>query len=836
MRLWTCTAREARRRPGRTLLTLLGISLGLATVVATRLTIHAAHRAYGELFADEAGGTALEITAAGLGGFDGSFAPELAGIPGVREVIVRIQGAAAIQGKDRRLSAPVLGIDPACAAALAGWSIAEGESLGDPDDALLDTELAQGLGLRPGDRVDLWAPAGPARLRLAGTLRPLGASAPLGGVLVVPLAAAQRLFALPGHVNSIQVLLAEDAEPDRVQAEVSRRLPAGLAVRPPGARGAMARATLLSTEQGLSCLSALALVGAAFVILNTFLLNLGERRRQLAILRTLGATRAQVCRLLLREMLLLGLAGTLAGCLGGLALAHVLLRAMEGLLGVHLPGLQLSAGPFLLAGGLGPCTALAAAWLPAWSASRREPLEELLPQRGGPCRRPPCWLGLAGLLALALGATLELGLCRQWFAARVGQVLLAPALALLLAGCVLALPVLMAPILRLAGAVPLGLQASLARQQLERCCTRTGLTAGVLFLSLAVAIGFGQTLRGLARDLRRWCRQTIVADYLVRGSMPDTAFTLAAALPESLADELGRAEGVAAVDRLSFLPATANGRPVLVLARTFPPAGPLPLDLQEGEADAVRAGLARGEVVLGTGLAGQLGLGRGDVLTLATDHGPQRLRVAGTVTEYAVGGMALYLQWDAARRLLDVPGVHVFLVSAGPAGAEAAAPALRTFCERHGLMLQSNAELRGVIEQMLARVTGVLWALMALSFVVASLGVVNTLTMNVREQARALGVLRALGLKRRQVCRVVLTQALLLGGVSLGPGALAGVGLAYVINRSSTSWVGPPVTFEIDAPVVGVGIALALGIAFVAALLPARRAARLPVIGALLSG
>src|SRR5205807_9533237 len=139
------------------------------------------------------------------------------------------------------------------------------------------------------------------------------AAAP-GGVLVVPLATARRLLGMADRVHRLEVLLAEGADPHRVAAEVARRLPAGLTARPPGGRDALARAALLPAEQGLEALGVMALVAAAFVILNTFLLNLGQRRAQFATLRALGATPGQVTRLLLREAALLGAAGTLAGC------------------------------------------------------------------------------------------------------------------------------------------------------------------------------------------------------------------------------------------------------------------------------------------------------------------------------------------------------------------------------------------------------------------------------------------------------------------------------------------------------------------------------------------
>jgi putative ABC transport system permease protein len=195
--------------------------------------------------------------------------------------------------------------------------------------------------------------------------------------------------------------------------------------------------------------------------------------------------------------------------------------------------------------------------------------------------------------------------------------------------------------------------------------------------------------------------------------------------------------------------------------------------------------------------------------------------------------LALYLEWETARRLLDVPGAHVFLVSARKERTSELGVALREFCQRHRLMLQSNADLRDLIDSMVGRVTGVLWGLMALAFAVASLGIVNTLTMNVHDQTREFGVLRALGLKRRQVGKVVLTQAVLLACISLLPGSLVGVALAYAIHRSSASWAGPLSAFQIDGLLVLGSCVLAVVMAVLAACIPARRAVGLMVAQAL---
>jgi putative ABC transport system permease protein len=816
-------AREVQRRPGRALLTLLGITLALATVVATRLTTGAVRRAYRELFEGVTGGAALDVNAPGLAAFDPGRAAGLRSAPGVRAVVPRIRGAAGVVGADGGASTPLLGVDPARAAA--DWRLRQGR-LPAGDEALLDAGLAANLGVEPGRPFRLWTPSGSVSLVLAGTIEPRG-SVGAGGLLVVPLETARHLLGLPpGHVNALRVELEDGADGRRVADELARRLPPGLTVHPPGGHGELARSTLMAAEQGLSALGALAVVASAFVIFNTFLLNLAERCGQLALLKTLGATRGQVLRLLLDEALLLGLAGTAAGCALGTGLAFLLLGAMGRFLGVCLAGPRPTPGPYLLAGLLGPATALAAACVPSWQASRRPALDWLLPRRGPGGEVSPRWLSVAGLALLAAGTGPALGLCRGWFTAAAGRALLPGTLAMLLGGGALAFPLLLGPALALLRACPLGLAAELPLRQLDRQRTRAGLGAGVLFLALAVGVSFGQSLRGIVHDLRGWYGRSVVADFLVRASMPDTTFTLATALPDALADGLAALPGAAGVDRLAFVPAEADGREVLVLARTFPAGGRLPLDLRGGDAGEVLRGLRRGEAVLAMGLAAQLGRRPGDRFELLTPRGPVPLRVAGTAAEFAGGGSALYLEWGAARRLLDVPGPHVLLVTARPGAAAELSAALVEFCHRRRLLLQSNAELRGLIDRLLARVTGAVWALLALVLVVASLGVVNTLQMNVQEQGRAFGVLRALGMKRGQVARLVLAQALFLAGLSLPPGVVAGLALARVISRSSACWAGVPISFRPDAGLLLGACAIALASAVVAALLPGRYARR----------
>jgi putative ABC transport system permease protein len=826
MSLWVYTARQARLRPGRTALTLFGIALGVALVVATRLTVPAVGAAYRELSEGLAGRASLEITSPGRDGFDPEIARALLTVPGVRGVIPRIQGAVSLVGKHGATATPLVGIEPAQADACA-FRLREGAMAAAGDEAVAEAGLAEALGVKPCDAVRIWAPSGTDRLKLTGTLEPAGPTAALGGVLVVPLATARRLFGLPGQVNSAEILLDDGADAADVRVAISGRLPPGVTVLPPGRNAEMARATCRAVEQGLAALSLLALTAAAFVSLNTSLLSLGERRAQIGVLRVLGATRGQVRHLLLGETLLLGFCGTLLGCGGGVLLAAALRRVLGQFLGIPLPGLRWAVSPFGLALVLGPGTASAAAWLPAWSASRRAPLDDLLPRRGPAAGTSVRGMSLAGLALLLAGAILGGAVSAGWVPDGPKRALFPTAFALALAGAALWIPLLAFGVLRLASALPFGVGGMVAVRQLARHPTRTGLAAGTLFLCTATALGSGHLLRGTLRDVRHWYARTVVADYLVRGSMCDTAFVLAAALPEDLAGEIGSLPGVAAVERIVFLPVRAAGRPVLVLARDFAPGRPLPLDLVAGEPGEVLGGLLRGEAVVGAGWARDLGLRPGDPLSIEAPGGEVRVRIAGTATEFAGGGAALYLEWDTARRLFDTPGPHVFLVSARPGRARELAPALRAYCARRGFVLQANADLRCLIENSLDRLAASLWAFLSLLGVLSTLAVVTTLASNVLDQGRDFGILRAVGLKRGQIRGVVLAQAVWLAGLGLVPGAAVGILLACLIHFG-TAGAGSSSAFRIDWPFVAEGFALALGVALLTGLVPARRAVKMP--------
>jgi putative ABC transport system permease protein len=835
MTLWKYTLREGQRRPGRTLLTLGGIVIGVATFVAIALATRTTRHAYRDMFDALGGRATLEVVSEVHDEFDPDVAERLRKTHGVRQALPVVQCPAVVTGRGGPLTVLVLGVDPDLDREARPYTIREGRELGDEDGALLLWEFSRRHDLQVGQSLPLLTLLGPRSVRVTGLAEGKSMSAFNGGaVVLMPLAQAQRLLGMGRRVNSVQLVLEEHADPRAVQEAL--KLPAGLTVQAPGVRGAMAQDSLFAVESGLSTISVVSLVAGAFVILNSFLMNLNERRRQLAILRSLGATRRQVTRLLLREAVLLGVIGALLGCVVGLGLSSALRVVMERMIGLPMQALMLSWQPFVLGLALGPGMAVLATVFPAWRAAARPPLEELLPRRQSHFERPPAWTCWVGLVLLAVSLLYVVAVVNKWLPWGVSQPFMPVGMMAVLTGAVLALPLVFDPLL--AGVHRLlrpflGAEGRLALRHLERHRGRTSLTVGVLFIAVATTVCFGQTLRNNIDDAMSWYERTLLAEYIVRGVMPDTGFLVAAAVPEEIRPKLAALDGVSHVDMIYFARSRVEGRLAIVMARTFDEGYPLRMDLLVGDEGAVRKGLADGGVVLGLGLAQRLRRGVGDAVALQTSRGLRPTKVVGIVNAYEVGGMALYMEWGQAQRALNFRGVLAFEVAARLGKAERLGGELHRFCAAEGLLVQTKRELRGIIEEMMNGVAGSLWVVIVLILVVASLGVINTLTMNVLEQTRELGVLRAIGMKRGQVARLVVSQALAVGLLSLLPGVALGSLLAYLMSLSSTALIGHAVRFRWEPHFVAGCMAAALAAALLAAWWPARRAARLQVIRAL---
>jgi putative ABC transport system permease protein len=826
------SVRQMRARPGRSALTLLGIVIGVAAVVAVWASIGLVRGGFRAMFDSVSGRATFEVVAEGDAHLDPGLAADLAGVSGVEAAVPTVQGSAALMLDGKTAPVFVVGIDPARDREVRRYSLREGTFLEGPG-VLLEGGFADSLGLGLGDGLVLFTARGPRPVLVTGLLEPEGAAIMMGGsVVFMRQADAQRLLGLGDRVSAVHLVLAEGAAEEQVRGDVERLLPVGAGIQRPASRGQLALDTMAGTELAMGNAAVLSVVLGAFIILNTFLMNLGERRRQLATLRACGATRGQVGRMILAEAALLGSIGGLLGVPLGYLVSWAMASSMQEVLSVPLPAISFGLDAVALALVLGPGVSMLAALLPALLTRGVSPLELVRRQAVVDPRRQR-WAAAPGMVLLVGTAVLAEGL----IAGRIGAEWSAASSALALASAIMIAPALLRPLVGGLGFLtrPLqGVTEVIALRQLLRSPLRNSLTVGVLGGALAMSIGMGNSVLSNVRNLREWTDRTIVGDFLVRSVMPDPMLTVVPSLPSSVGEEIAAIDGIDDVRPVKFLRVQVDGQRAMLLARELPADGSIHLHLtQGGVPDEVRAGLERGEVVLGQRLSQELGKGAGASVVLDTPSGPRSMKVAGTVTEFTGGGMALYLEWEQAQHLFEFEGADVFLIDAAHGQEPAVQADLEELTRSKGLLLQSHQGFRDLIDEMNAGVIGALWALLGVLFLVASFGVVNTLTMNVLEQTRELGLLRAVAMTRAQVRRTVVAQAAAMALVSFVPGGLAGLLLAYLMNAAAPALLGVELEFTLHWGFIASTFLVAGVITALAGGLPALRASRLDVVEAL---
>ncbi len=787
MGLWGYAIRELLRRPGRSLFTLTGIAVGVAAAVAALIASQAARGHYRELFDGVAGSAALEVYAPGEVGFDPAAVKSLALVPGVRAALPEVQGtgglpswysSAAVVVREHRES--------------------DGEQVPANNEVLVPAHLLEAHGIKPGGRLRLWGNAGRSDLTV-WTAAQVAPGKVGGGCVIVSRATAQHLFGLGENVNLVRVVLDDGADPHAVRSAIAAALPPGLCVREPAARADITGGLRAAATQALTGLTALALAGAAYIVFGLAQLNLLARRPELAILRTLGASTRHVEGILLRHSLLLGFGGGVLGTACGVGLAWTVLSGAGAATGIAIAAPRAGQEHVLLGLGIGVTISVGAVWLPSRRMCCSTPLELFRATSAPAASRSRGWATPFATLGLAAGMWILTESASGRIPPAWGRMLFPPALALVLVGMTglvaPRLPRLLARLEQPARAL-FGVEGVIAVRQLGLRTDRTARTCGVVFVTVTMVVGFGHSVLNTLADVRAWTDRAIPAHLLVRGAPPDPGLVLNVGLPESLGVELRELHGVARVEQIAFVPASVNGSPALLLARTFSPDEPLAIDLRGADPETLRAGLANGEAVLAEGLATHLRVRAGEVVTLDTPSGPRALRVAGVVTEYAAGGRALYLDWKTATALFGPCGVHVFLVTL--TADQSTDVEVARYCASRGLFLQRNRELRTTVDDLTRGLTGGLWALLSVMIVIAGFGVANAVAVVAQEQRTDVRTLQVVGMPSGRIRRAFHLQTGLLTLAGLPGGIFCGIALAVVLDRTIRSLWGYSVPFELQ--------------------------------------
>ncbi len=825
------------RHPWIVGLSVLGVALGVAVVVAVDLANASARRAF-LLSVEALSGKASHEIVGGPAGVDESVYRRLRVELGVQE------SAPVVEGYARTLERPgrtlhLLGVDPFAEGRFRdfGYGDAEAEApafvrlLTEPATALLTPQAARALGVTPGKRLEVRIGGKRRALEIVGVLTaadPLTRQS-LASVLLTDIATAQELLDMQGRLSRIDLRVA-DGDAERLQ-RIRSILPAGADIVRAERRSQALEQMTRAFRTNLTALSLLALVVGMFLIYNIMTFSVLERRALLATLRALGVTRRQLFALVLGEAATVGLVGTAAGVVLGTLLGQGLVRHVVQTINdlyFVLAVQDIALVPASLAKGvaLGVGASVLTALAPAWEATR-VPVASVLRRsvvEASVRRRVPA-AALSGLGLAVIGVVLLLIPSRS-------LALSYAAIFFVIAGFALAVPALTLGLLRayeLVVARRLGAIARMAGRGVAAALSRTGVAVAALAVAVSATMGVGLMIDSFRHSFLHWLDETLQADIYVSAPVVETSPS-AATLDRALAGRLAAVPGVAQIStgrrvRLEGEDAVTQLFVVDTDWQRF-----RRFRFKRGNPEEAWRALQQGDaVLLSEPYAYRHGLQPGDAVRLRTASGDRRFAVAGIYYDYGSDEGRVTMSRPTYERHWNDRAISSIAVSAQPGvDIDALAERLRAAAgEEQELIIRSNRALRAASIEVFERTFTITGVLRVLATIVAVIGVLSALMALALERGRELAVLRAIGLTPARLWILLTGETGLMGLIA---GLLAvplGVGMALalilVINRRSFGW---SLDVTIDPLILVQGVVLATTAALAAGLYPALRMAR----------
>lgn len=833
----------------RLLLSTFAIVLGVAFVVGTLVFSDTLNRSFTSLFASTVGDVVVcPETASGdcSGGpsdrtVPASLVRRLAEVPGAARAdgMVSEDGVYVIGSDGKPLGGfgpPALGAswsDAPAGNGLRGLVIAQGRAPEGADEVVLDRTTADDAGYGIGDTVPITTSGADANLRprLVG-IADFAEGGSLNGATYAAFstAEAQRLFHDGEDVfDDVWVTREAGVSQEELRERVARVLPDDVVAVTGDQQADDSASDLIEAISFLTTFllifAGISLVVGSYIIVNTFSILVAQRSRELALLRALGASRRQVQRSVQLEAFVLGVLGATLGVGLGVLLA-IGLRALFATFGLDLSGQPLVYRPrtFVAAYAVGILVTMAAAFLPARRTTRIAPVQALrddvaLPEESVRQRFVRgLALAVVGALALTVGLTdlVDVGGGGYFTGGGILAVLL---------GVTAMSPVLSAPLLRLARAGfarVFGTVGNLAGLNSLRNPRRTTATASALMIGLTLACAMAIIGSSAKASVDKSVADSFTGDFVV-SSVFRSSFS------STVADRVARVDGVDDVVRQRSGEADIDGSFALVVGTDPSALDRLGVTFEQGTA----ADLGRGDVVIGSSVAADDDLRVGDRLAVEANGEKVSWRVSGIIADNALLGQGIVVSiptFEAAG--YERRDATLVVYGDGSVSDDVLQQRLDDVLEDQPTVTAKDqqafaAEQREPIDRFVL----IIYALLGLALLIAVLGIVNTLALSVIERTREVGLLRAIGVSRRQLRWMITLESIVIAvlgavlGVVLGVGF--GVALMYAVRDQGLE--------VIDVPVdqLGLFLVLAVVIGVVAAVLPARRAARLDVLRAI---
>lgn len=741
---------------------------------------------------------------------------------------------------DRYIALSLVGVDSAQTQTVRAYLIKEGRFLeaSDSASAVISETLAEGANLKLGDTLTIPTTKGRTDLTIVGILPQR--AIPGNEEVLVTLSQAQAMLDMPGKINTVEADF--DTVDKTRRAEIERALQAAVGndfQLQTIASGSEILNNLRVGEIMLSVLGVMALLMGGFIIFNTFRTIVAERRRDIGMLRAVGAKRSTIIGLILVEGMVQGIIGTALGLVFGYgfsALAVKLMgRMMQLYLNIHVGSPAISftilAGSILIGVGV---TVLAGLY-PALSASRVTPLEALRPSVAEVSFKRMAGFGFwAGAVMITIGIVALL-------TKTISYIVLGGIVFVL--GLILIAPSLVRPIANLFGSLFALLFAragtgQLAEVNLSRQPSRAAVTASTTMIGLAILVMASGLVTSASIGFLGVLKKSLGSDYLLVPPSIAVWGTNVGANPQ-LADDLRAIEGVDAVSTLRFSAAKANstnGEATISVLGINPEdyikvSG---LTFADGDGDTLALNDGPNVIVNGLG-ASTMDVNVGDNVTLLTPTGEKTYRVIGIANDYLNAKITTaYVSQNIIKNDFGRAEDTFLQINLKPNADRAAVHAaiLKVTAPYPQFKVISGQEYYEENMRMFDVVFKGLVIVLLFLAIPSLIAMVNTLAIGVIERTREIGMLRAIGATRSQLRMVIVAEALILAAIGTAFGLLSGLYLAYITVQAMAA-TGYPVVYAF--PATGTLITIAAGLIFgvLAAIIPARQAAGMNVVEAL---
>jgi putative ABC transport system permease protein len=842
--MWRATIKGLMAHKVRLGLTALSIVMGVAFVAGTFILTDTMGRAFDNLFATVNKGVAVEVSGVpqfesnGPGGDTAGTAERVPAslldmirrVDGVRNAEGGISGYAQLVDKKGKAivtgGAPTLGVTWSDDPEINPLVLREGRAPQGSGQIVVDAHTAKAHDLRVGDTVTVLLQGPPMRATIVGIVG-FGQADNLGGATLVAfdLPTAEQALNGGGRFDAIDVTAKPGVSPQELKSRIAKVLPADFQAK---TGQEAAQKTSNDIKQALSffniallVFAAVALFVGAFIIFNTFQILVSQRTRELALLRALGASPAQVRRSVIAEAVVVGLFASALGLGLGFALA-LGLKALLKAFGIDLPSttLQLLPRTIIAAFVVGVGTTLVASVMPAIRASRVAPVEAMRESQPADYRPSPRRVVSGAIITLLGAAILLFGL---FGGASNAAAMVGLGAAAVFFGVAVLSPLIVRPVARVLGAPLSKITGKLGRENAVRNPKRTASTAAALMIGLGLVAFVGIFAQSIKASSEKVLKETMKADYIVStsqftGFSQDVATRLRSERAFSTVSEFrqgtfglrGRATSIQGVD-----PATVQQV--------------MKVDMKAGSVSA----LGDGDVLVFEDTATSHGWKLGDSFEATFARtGKQRLHIVGMYTDDRILGPFVVNLATYDRNFVEQLDTVVLVKSASAVTpSEARRAADRVAVAFPNVKLEDQAQFRKSQAAQIDQLLGLITALLGLAILIAAIGIVNTLALSIYERTREIGLLRAVGMMRKQVKRMIRWESVIIAVF----GALLGTAIGIFFGWAMVKALSDQGITELAIPggQLAVYVVIAGLIGVLAAIRPARKAAKLDVLSAI---